>query len=705
MATEFISNSWLMPEQNNESKLSNYSLSFDAGSSQKIDAVVSALDNATALTFSGWFKKTSGNVIGFESFNSLTDRAILYWWSDNNVYWSIRNGASSSAASSSLTTYDWNHIVGTFDGSTNTIKLYINGSLVDTQTGQPSSTSNNLSSNFHIGLSNGSTYNEGNLTEVSIFDYALSASQVTELYGTGSAIGNPMAITNGRKPVNYYPLGNAGFNGEFLVPNGAEQDYVFDFDGSNTKINYTQINFSTASTLSAWAKRNTAANMFLFGNTNSGGYGCYFVGTSGVYVQGSGGYFAFTNAAVTTAMARTDFVNWVFIKDSSTNLLSVYVDGVLAQTTTSAAGMDSLTSIGGSGLPTGNQFIWDGLISNVSIFNTLLSATGTESVESLYNYGTPPNIASWSNLQAWWKLDASATFDGSNFSIPDASGNSNTGTSSGMTAASLTQSDLIINQSYDPFSLNFDGIDGHIDLTEVDLGINSTLSFWLRANTSGWSLSDIIFGSGGASSYLLYIQNTTMYVKIGSITKTFTHSMVVDNWYHMTIVRTGDSAEVFQNGVSVGTQTGYGTGTNTLFDSIGARASGVLPFDGQISNISAYNSSLTSAQVTTLYNSGKPFDLNTFAVTPTNWWRLGSVNSSFDGTNWNVLDEISTSGNNGTSENMTQADLVDGVGATGSGTSSGMGSGENRKGTAPYSESNAVSYNLSVTAKSTSVPT
>ena len=730
MATEFISNSWLMPENSNKDKLANYSLDFDAASSNYINLYNGTVANlptefsigaSDSYSFSFWIKSnvtTSSNFFYTQRGSAPYLRFYTNYISGDDsyrVYFIVRDDSyveitENSDSTNLVNRNAWNHIVGIIDRSASKLYVYVNGTVTGTGTSLGSLGAISQQTDVAIGgdpYPSGSIRYEfdGEISSASIFDYALTSSQVTQLYGTGSAIGNPMAITNGRKPVAYYPLGNAGFNGEFLVPNGAEQDYVFDFDGSNTKINYTQINFSTASTLSAWAKRNTAANMFLFGNTNSGGYGCYFVGTSGVYVQGSGGYFAFTNAAVTTAMARTDFVNWVFIKDSSTNLLSVYVDGVLAQTTTSAAGMDSLTSIGGSGLPTGNQFIWDGLISNVSIFNTLLSATGTESVESLYNYGTPPNIASWSNLQAWWKLDASATFDGSNFSIPDASGNSNTGTSSGMTAASLTQSDLIINQSYDPFSLNFDGIDGHIDLTEVDLGINSTLSFWLRANTSGWSLSDIIFGSGGASSYLLYIQNTTMYVKIGSITKTFTHSMVVDNWYHMTIVRTGDSAEVFQNGVSVGTQTGYGTGTNTLFDSIGARASGVLPFDGQISNISAYNSSLTSAQVTTLYNSGKPFDLNTFAVTPTNWWRLGSVNSSFDGTNWNVLDEISTSGNNGTSENMTQADLVDGVGATGSGTSSGMGSGENRKGTAPYSESNAVSYNLSVTAKSTSVPT
>ena len=181
------------------------SFSFD-GVNDYFDADISALNNATALTFSGWVKKTSGNVVGFESFNGSTDRAILYWWSDNNVYWSVRNGSASAAASSSLTTYDWNHIAGTFEGSTNTIKLYINGSLVDTETGQPSSTSANLSNNFHIGLSNGSTYSNGNIDEVAIWNSALSSDAVTEIYNSG--VPNDLdELTNASDPTVWYRMG------------------------------------------------------------------------------------------------------------------------------------------------------------------------------------------------------------------------------------------------------------------------------------------------------------------------------------------------------------------------------------------------------------------------------------------------------------------------------------------------------------------
>ena len=187
----------------------SYSMSFDAASSDYINAQINELNNATAITFSGWFKKTSGNVVGFESFVHSTDRIILYWWSDNNVYWSVRNGPSSSTASSALTIYDWNHIAATFDGSTNTIKLYINGSLVDTETGQPSSTSANLANNFHIGLSNGSTYNNGQIDEVAIWNTALTSTQVSEIYSaTGTNLTKDLTTVSGSNLIYWNRMGD-----------------------------------------------------------------------------------------------------------------------------------------------------------------------------------------------------------------------------------------------------------------------------------------------------------------------------------------------------------------------------------------------------------------------------------------------------------------------------------------------------------------
>ena len=564
------------------------------------------------------------------------------------------------------------------------------------------------------------------LTEVSIFDYALSASQLTELYGTGSAVGNPMAITNGRKPVAYYPLGNSAFNGEFLVPNGAEQDYVFDFSGTNyiNCANDSSLQITGALTVSVWFKiLNNSGNRALVtrdtGSTQRN-WSLYITstGTLKLLLRNN----TDTGWNIVESSSAFDNGKWhqgAFVYTPSTSLI-LYVDGFAVDTNTTSitSSINNETADFTIGAYSPNQGYtgdrWIGQISNVATFNTALAATGAESVESLYNYGTPPNIASYSGLQGWWELDASATFDGSNWSIPDASSNSNTGTSSNMTAANLILSDLIINQSYDPFSLLFDGTDDYITLPNPTIFTDFSLSFWYKKD-SAVSGYDTVVGrdtiDGGILTSIVFTGPLSFKNRPGSWTALTTTSPSSTEFKHFSVTydSTANELKGYCNGVLEVTTTpvfSSATGSEHSFDRIG-RYYGSNYLDGQLSNLATFSSSLSAAQVTTLYNEGKPFDLNTFAVTPTNWWRLGAVNSSYNSTTseWTILDEIGT--NNGTGSNLgpAQTALSDGVGATGSGTSSGMSSGTNRTGDAPYSENNAVSYNMSVTAKSSSTPT
>ena len=115
--------------------------------------------------------------------------------------------------------------------------------------------------------------------------------------------------------------------------------------------------------------------------------------------------------------------------------------------------------------------------------------------------------------------------------------------------------------------------------------------------------------------------------------------------------------------------------------------------NGELSNVSLWNAALTSAQITEVYNEGVPSNLNNHSAYSNliSWWQLGS-NSSFN-TNWTVLDEKGS--NNGTSQNMDEVDIVDGVGSYANGLSSGMG-GDEVIGDAPYSSSNSLSINMDV---------
>ena len=139
-----------------------------------------------------------------------------------------------------------------------------------------------------------------------------------------------------------------------------------------------------------------------------------------------------------------------------------------------------------------NGFI--GKLSNVQIFNTELPATGSNSVETLYNNGSPlTSMSGFTSLVSWWKLDASATFDSSTntWTIPDSSSNSNTGTSSGMTQANLVQSDLSFTSGYSPYALDFDSASS--DYIQINNGSSKTngfseltVSIWANFSTAGY---------------------------------------------------------------------------------------------------------------------------------------------------------------------------------------------------------------------------
>jgi hypothetical protein len=131
---------------------------------------------------------------------------------------------------------------------------------------------------------------------------------------------------------------------------------------------------------------------------------------------------------------------------------------------------------------------------------------------------------------------------------------------------------------------------------------------------------------------------------------------------------------------------------------IGKRNGLTFEIAGKLSNIAIWGASLTTAQVIEIYNQGVPSNLNTFSGTaPIGWWQLGS-NSSFN-TNWTCLDEIGT--NNAVSVNMSNDDIVDGVGYSANGVGN---SAIDIVGDAPYSTANGLSENMDVLDRTLDTP-
>ena len=715
MSTQFTNRQWRLPNNENKAKQSNYSMDFDSASSDKITGTGALISGNEPRSFSLWYKTTTSTpMIPFSLGNpdstlGGTNTQFAYCINRQNSTTRAaifgRGNDVSPITVPATNDGNWHHLVVTYDQVS--LKVYIDGSLE----ANPSLPSSNYSTNNGFSIGGWSVVNDrkfnGQIDGVSVFGYALSSSQVTTLYGSSSTgIGNPMTLN----PVAYYPLGDQdAFNGaNYLVPNSSLKDYVFDFDAANDYIDLGNLQPSTTSlSISAWAYKTDATNASIIGRGASVDYGIFTYSGSLVFGLNSGSW-----STIAISNFTSNYLNqWFHVCatwDGST--MKLYLNGneeASASKTGTITYTSNDTTIGKNSTLSG--FEWDGKISNVQTFNTALPATGSNSVVTLYNNGSPlTSMSGFTSLQGWWKLDASATYDGSNWTIPDDSTNSNDGTSSGMTQANLVQSDLSFTSGYSPYALDFDAASSdYINVpnsTDFDFGTaDFTWSFWLNYETHA-NNAGILYTGANSSHYrlkfrysgqIIFLQNSQSDTQIADLGTNIEGA----GWHHIALVRNSGTITTFLDGSQVDSSVRAGdinSGGNDF-----RIAYNNVYLNGQMSNVSIWNAALTSAQVTEIYSEGVPSNLNNHSAYSNlvSWWQLGS-NSSFN-TNWTVLDEKGT--NNGESVNMTEDDIVDGVGSYANGLSSGMG-GDEVIGDAPYSSSNSLSVNMDVLDRVTDTP-
>ena len=208
------------------------SVTLDGGTTSASDyiqlptGIVSSLTGN--FTISTWVYWTGGNswqrIFDFGSSTSnymfLTPSNATYPYTPRFAIITTSNGSEQALqATSSISTNAWHHFVVTLSGNTGT--LYIDGAVAATNTSMTLHPSNlgNTANNW-IGKSQWSDpYFNGKIDEFRIYNIALTAAQVTSLYGAssctasadyGSGLGAP-TVTNGVTPVTVtnnasYPL-------------------------------------------------------------------------------------------------------------------------------------------------------------------------------------------------------------------------------------------------------------------------------------------------------------------------------------------------------------------------------------------------------------------------------------------------------------------------------------------------------------------
>ncbi len=693
-----------------------YSLAFDGVDDFVSAGDMSQLSSASAITVSLWFNPAGNSNKLLLDFKEGSSRITVQRLSNSQIYLYVNTVYAVYNITTS--TSNWYNLGYVFDGSgasdADRLKLYINGSEISASSFSgtvPSSIGAFTSAmDSKIGsLNNGSFSWLGSIDEVAIWN---NVQDVASIYSATGAV--DLTSLN---PTAWYRMGDNGSykSPQWLIPNNSNvansriSNYSFDFDGVDNIISMGDVldfDYNEPFTISAWI--NLEAFSYSFAGVvskqeasgNFRGYFLHIDETSGVYnlkfILGN------TLSNRIRIQGTTDLLGlgWTHIActyDGSTNAsgTKLYINGSL-ETLNAGLTQDTLGSnttlnsasfnIGSRG---GSRF-FEGNIDEVSVFNSELSSTD---INSLYGGGTPSAIT---GSVAHYKMGEEANF----------------------TDNWLVNNSALSN--YSTRSFNFDGVDDQIDLPDIPFvragGQHFSISTWVNTNSSAQgayfgtrvapsSTNTIYFWRNPAGSVVLQINNSST----GNIEARSSVTLSNNQWYHIAATFDGseplatDRIKIYINGIlSVGYQSGTGTnlpsGSTGIFNFIGRLNVGLYQ-SGNIDEVAIWDSTLTSGNVTTIYNSGTPADIS--SLSPVSWWRMGE-DATFS-TNWSLPDNGSAS-NTGTSANMTIADLEgEAPNYTGGGLSANM-TIEDRVGDAPNSTSNALSYNMTESDRKEDTP-
>jgi hypothetical protein len=491
-----------------------------------------------------------------------------------------------------------------------------------------------------------------------------------------------------------------------IPDNRSEYPQSFDFDGNDDFVstnfnvdNYTNLTYSVWVNPTSLNQRGGLASLSSVNNfvtafwDGSGGRFYVYIGNVLSQITGiwSGSKFG--------TLGQEKWLHIAVVYDGSgatdADRLKVYADGDYVAFNILGSIPTSIPS-GGGDLIIGKWSTaeYDGKMSNVMLFDSSLPATGTDSVETLYNNGVPLTTAiATDNLKAWYKLDNNELFDGTNWSIE--------------------------NQKYPAnyeSALYFTGGSGNEHLetpsnSDLLMAGSHSFSVWLNVDVNQVDTTNYIFDKGGLD-YSLGIAGTALrliyynyydsngpsgnnkVIVLDSTWKTKYHN----GWNHVlvSVDQPNLTITVTTNGTDTtvittpppGTPPGnwlpedyvspdQSTGNLNIMSYNGT----TLSLAGYISNLAFYNgTALTTAEALTLYNNGTPE--NNISFSPTSWWKI-------DNTSTGLLDNagsanLTNTGGveldtyvtvlSGFSSNMTEQNLVNNNVSVLNGESEGMNS-------------------------------
>jgi hypothetical protein len=200
------------------------------------------------------------------------------------------------------------------------------------------------------------------------------------------------------------------------------------------------------------------------------------------------------------------------------------------------------------------------------------------------------------DLVSYWKLDESSG------NASDSVG-SNTGTNTGVTyAASKINNGAVFSGSGSDTSYNFG------DSTTLRFGTGSfSLAFWLYLNGTPAADKSLFNKDPDGTKFFSTIKtDRTIRIKnlINTTTDYYSSALTADTWYHVVILRDGNTQKIYLNGTENLTTNGTAVDISASGSSLTFSKASNDYFKGGLDETGIWSRALSSTEVTALYNSG-----------------------------------------------------------------------------------------------------
>ncbi|MFW0837855.1 MAG: DUF2341 domain-containing protein [Candidatus Komeilibacteria bacterium] len=648
--------SWSDEGKNNKGILINSTDSINCGT----DSAFAFGDNAHSFT--AWVKPSAltsaYNYIVAVGNNTDGNQSGFGIRSNGNLFHSAYS-APLVNFNTTISIGDWSHLALIYENGISYV--YVDGVLADSQNIIMNVTTGKCYIGTHTGGT--STFNDGILDEVKIYNYALTADEVLidMNQGASSVMGNLGTDSSGN-PDNsasraYCVPGDTSTcdppvaEWKFDEKTGtstydtSENNYTgtitnatwtsgklgggLGFNGTNAYVDCSDINSPSSSSkisIGAWVKWDTLTGhraIFTDGGVTRGiEFGLYndelHLGVENNDSHRSIGY-------ATSNLTTDRWYNVAAVADGPNGDMFIYVDGVLVASDTA---LTTFTDYNGSnGTTVGNAGTQSPSANNNSGVQSYFHSGDIDNVR-IYDYARTPAQIAWDfNRGApvgWWKFDeceGSTVYDwapsGDGYRGNDGTitiGGTGTQTAVGTCETSGTAwyngASGQINSS-----LNFDGTDDYVDVpaSAIVPGNEIAIAFWEK--TPAEKQSSMIWfedANGRVVNIHLFYSNGNTYwdagVDSGGYDRIYKSnpSLVLGQWNHWVFTKNAATGimKIYLNGKEWHSDTGKNKPITTPNSSGKIGSSNTLFYEGKLDDMRIYNYALTAEQIQQVMNHG-----------------------------------------------------------------------------------------------------